>query len=120
MKAKNIILLKSIILCGLGLLCASCKSTQLYNWHNYQDNYYSYVKNADDKSLFALIKTYERILNKQDKVRGVVPPGIYADYGWLLANSGKLSEAKEMFAKELELYPESEIFVKSLLKRLEK
>ena len=30
------------------------------------------------------------------------------------------AEAKEMFAKELELYPESEIFVKSLLKRLEK
>jgi hypothetical protein len=25
-----------------------------------------------------------------------------------------------MFAKELELYPESEVFVKSLLKRLEK
>ena len=117
MKAKNIILLKSIILCGLGLLCASCKSTQLYN---YQDDYYSYVKNADDKSLECLIKTYERIINKQDKDRGVVPPGIYADYGWLLANSGKLSEAKEMFAKELELYPESEIFVKSLLKRLEK
>lgn len=120
MKRRIINLLKSIILCGLGLLFISCGSTKLYNWHDYQDDYYSYMKNADDKSLESLIKTYEKLINKQDKVRGVVPPGIYADYGWLLANSGKLSEAKEMFAKELELYPESEIFVKSLLKRLEK
>ena len=31
---------------------------------------------------------------------------------------GKTAEAKEMFAKEIELYPESEVFIGSILKGL--
>ena len=103
------------------LFTFSCASTkQLYSWYDYQEDYYHYLKNADEKSLDKLIKTYDKIIEDQKATRGVVPPGIYADYGYLLLEKGKATEAKAMFAKEIELYPESEVFIASILKRFEK
>ena len=101
----------------LALLVMSCGSTQLYSWYNYQNDYYHYLKNADEKSQTRLTETYQKIIDKQTETRGVVPPGIYADYGWLLLQNGKSEEGKAMLMKEVELYPESEVFVGSLLKR---
>ena len=95
-------------------------SKPLYSWYDYQKDYYNYIKKADNKSLDELIKTYEKIIEKQKATRGTVPPGVYADYGYILMKKGKTAEAKAMFAKEVELYPESEVFVGSILKRLAK
>lgn len=103
------------------LFVVSCASTKkLYSWYDYQKDYYHYLKNADQESYDKLIKTYDKIIAEQKEIRGIVPPGIYADYGYLLMEKGKTAEAKEMFAKEIELYPESEVFIGSILKRLEK
>lgn len=100
---------------------ASCASTKkMYSWYSYQSDYYHFLKNADENSYNKLIKTYDKIIQNQKEVRGVVPPGIYADYGYLLMEKGKEAEAKEMFAKEIELYPESAVFIGSILKRFEK
>ena len=66
------------------------------------------------------LHSYEKIIAEQKESRGVVPPGIYADYGYLLMENGKASEAKAMFAKEIELYPESEVFIGSIMKRFGK
>lgn len=112
---------KAALACLLGtalVLFASCGSTKLYSWHNYQEDYYHFVKNNDKKSLESLIKTYDKIIQKQNETRGIVPPGIYADYGYILIESGKTAEGKAMLAKEIELYPESEVFVGAILKRV--
>lgn len=105
-------------LLGAVFVLASCTTTQ-YGWYSYQEDYYRYVKYADEKSAKQLAKTYEKIIKKQGGERKVVPPGIYADYGWLLIESGKSSEAKEMFLKEIEYYPESSVFISNILKRLD-
>ena len=102
----------------LALLLSSCASTKLYSWYNYQADYYHYVKNNDKKTLDDLVATYEKVIATQKATRGVVPPGIYADYGFLLIQNGKTTEGKAMLAKELELYPESKVFVGSILKRI--
>lgn len=112
--------IKLISIFAFVLLAMSCTSTKLYSWYDYQEDYYHFQKEADKDSLDDLIKTYQKIIDNQKETRGIVPPGIYADYGWLLAQSGKVKEAKEMLAKEIELYPESEVFVGSILKRLGK
>ncbi|MBQ9206171.1 MAG: DUF4810 domain-containing protein [Treponema sp.] len=103
---------------GAVLALASCTSTQ-YGWYDYQEDYYRYVKFADEKSAKELTKTYEKIIKRQGGARKIVPPGIYADYGWLLAENGKTSQAKEMFLKEIEYYPESSVFISNILKRLD-
>jgi hypothetical protein len=57
--------------------------------------------------------------------RGVVnlpvfstPPGIYADYAYVLLQIGKTEEGKALLLKEIELYPESKIFIDRILKML--
>ncbi len=120
MKKSLVKALKLSAVAGVALLAMSCASTGLYSWYSYQEDYYHYLKNSDKDSLAALTKTYEKIIEKQYATRGTVPPGIYADYGWMLLQSGKTNEGKAMLAKEIELYPESEVFVGSILKRYAK
>ena len=117
MKKSLVNILKLSAAASLALLAMSCGSTQLYSWYNYQSDYYHYLKNADENSQTRLTETYQKIIDRQRESRGVVPPGIYADYGWLLLQNGKSEEGKAMLMKEVELYPESEVFVGSLLKR---
>lgn len=101
------------------LVITSCGSTpKLYSWYNYQSDYYNYVKKQDEKSLKDLLETYQKIIDQQKETRGIVPPGIYADYGYFLIESGKKTEGKAMLAKELELYPESAVYVEAMLKRV--
>ncbi|MBQ8013553.1 MAG: DUF4810 domain-containing protein [Treponema sp.] len=110
------------IISGIALFSAlsifiSCSSTQ-YEWYSYQEDYYRYVKKSDEESQKKLIKTYEKMIKKPGGERNVVPPGIYADYGYILLEKGKTTEAKEAFLKEIELYPESATFISGILKRL--
>nr|WP_318715624.1 DUF4810 domain-containing protein [uncultured Treponema sp.] len=110
--------LLAVFSASLVVLLASCGTTRMYSWYNYQEDYYNYVKKSDKESMENLIKTYDMIITKQTESRGIVPPGIYADYGYLLLQSGKTKEGKAMLEKEVELYPESAVFVNSLLKRV--
>lgn len=121
MKKSMVRIARLAVIFMFALLVVSCASTKkLYSWYDYQEDYYHYLKNADGESYDKLIATYDKIIAEQKETRGVVPPGIYADYGYLLMEKGKTAEAKAMFAKEIELYPESEVFIGSILKRFEK
>lgn len=120
MKKSLVNACKVAIIASVALLAMSCGSTQLYSWYTFQSDYYHYLKNADEDSQKKLAETYQKIIETQKETRGVVPPGIYADYGWMLLQDGKTDEGKAMLAKEIELYPESEAFVGSILKRYEK
>lgn len=105
----------------IALIAVSCKMAKpLYNWEKYDRDSYTYLKKQDDKSTANLLETYQKIIAKQDKTRGVVPPGIYADYGLLLIENARAEEGKKMLEKEIELYPESKIFIDRILKTLEK
>lgn len=103
------------------LFVVSCTSSQktLYNWADYQQESYDYVKNSTDASLDDLLKTYEVMINKQTGTRQTVPPGICADYGYLLVKKGKKAEGIAMMKKEVALYPESAAFMSQIIKKLE-
>ena len=105
------------------LLCfASCTTTQapLYTWDKYYITSYNYLKDNDEKAMQELIKTYQNIINKQYGARKTVPPGIYADYGFLLLQADRNDEGKKMLQMEIALYPESAVFINRILKMLEK
>lgn len=101
------------------ILLASCAPQKLYTWGNYDKTSYNYLKNSDEKSIQLLIEDYQKIIDKQKGTRGVVPPGIYADYGYLLLQEGKTEQGKNMLKKEIALYPESKIFIDRVLKMLD-
>ena len=98
---------------------SSCGTTSLYNWSSYTNDTYQYVKKGDDESSGKLLETYQKIIDDQQKtVRQTVPPGIYGDYGYFLVKAGKIEEGKEFLNKEKELYPESALFIDSILKKI--
>lgn len=102
------------------LVLASCSTQKpLYTWSKYEISSYNYLKNNDEKSTVELIKTYEDIIKKQNGSRKVVPPGVYADYGFILLQADKTIEGKAMLQQEIALYPESEIFIGRILKMIE-
>lgn len=102
-------------------LLTSCVTEKpLYSWYTYEKSSYNYLKNSDDKSVEDLITSYQSIIEKQKGTRKVVPPGVYADYGFILIQANKVKEGKAMLLKEVELYPESKVFVDRILKMIEK
>jgi hypothetical protein len=111
---------KVIFILGTVLLLSSCTVQKpLYSWAKYETASYNYLKNSDEKSTQALIENYQKIIENQTGSRNVPPPGIYADYGYVLLQVGKTSEGKALLIKETELYPESKFFIDRILKMLE-
>jgi hypothetical protein len=112
---------KVIFLAVSVFLVLSCTTQKpLYTWANYEVTSYNYLKNSDEKSTQELIETYKQIIEKQKGSRGMVPPGVYADYGFLLLQANKTEEGKAMLLKEISLYPEAQVFIDRILKKLEK
>ena len=135
---------------GLVVLSSCGPTYTLYNWGGtsggatvYEDLSYKSYKTQTPESLCALLVAYEQMVNNPNELRQVPPPGICAEYGYLLlkpetavtfmnaaTNRQKAvygsadysalftAKGKEMLQKEMELYPESVKFIGPLLKKL--
>jgi hypothetical protein len=112
---------KTLFIASCMLFLVACApQTTLYNWGKYQEASYSYVKTNTDEDLEKLLKEYQYIIDNQKAGRKTIPPGIYADYGYLLVMQGKTQEGIALMKMEIALYPESAIFIEGIIKRLEK
>ena len=145
--------MKKILVLFVATFClTSCGlfTTTLYYWGGEQSGATTYenlaYKNYDKQtpeSICKLICMYEELVNYPGGSRSVPPPGICAEYGYLLlipenadifakyATSSQKKEfsstdyatifpemGKEMMLKEMELYPESAKFIAPLIERL--
>jgi len=111
---------QNLLIATIGLLICSCTTTkELYDWKGYDDAVYSYTRNRDEKSLENIVNVYNKLISNRVGSRNMPPPGICADYGYILIENGNLEKGKELLIKETELYPESKIFIDRILKRFE-
>lgn len=100
---------------------ASCTSTKsLYSWYDYENATYTYSKKATPELYTKMISEYAKMTEKQKGTRGVVPPGLNAEYGYLLYKEGKKEEGLKYLNKEIELYPESKSYISRIIKQIEK
>lgn len=104
---------------------AGCATTSgklpLYNWSSYTQDTYKYIKQGEEENIETLFATYQWIFDNQTgTIRETVPPGVCADYGYLLVRAGRVEEGKAFLKKEKELYPESARFVDSIIKKIER
>lgn len=142
-----------IVVLGLSLLLGSCTTkTYLYNWGSYRSSkgasdyevtMYDYYHTQSPQSVCALLCQYEYMVKHPGGTRGVIPPGICAEYGYLLLQAetaatflshatkkqketygpmgdyGPLFREKgmEMLQREMELYPESSVFIEPLIQK---
>jgi hypothetical protein len=107
MKAKVIIIIMFMAFGALG-----CVPSTKYHWGNYENSLFRYYKNPSEVkelagSLFMIIKKGE-----QD---GRVPPGLYAEYGYLLFVTGNAEEAVAYFEKEKNIWPESSVLMDKMI-----
>ena len=112
---------KILVMAAVSIFAISCSPTKpLYSWKGYDDAVYAYTKTSDEKSNENLIKVYEKLIKNSGGSRQVPPPGVCADYGYILIKKGETAKGKELLVKETILYPESKVFIDRILKRFEK
>ena len=112
---------KLIIAAVCMIAFTSCATqTSLYSWYDSEDATYQYTKRGSDELLTKAMAQYEMVINKQKGVRKVVPPGVNAEYGYLLYKAGKKEEGLALLREEIKTYPESERFISRIINQLEK
>ncbi|MFA6541286.1 MAG: DUF4810 domain-containing protein [Bacteroidota bacterium] len=100
------------------ILFIGCKPETQFFWGNYSKTLYDYKKNPDDKTLAEHKKSLTEIILQSSKKHKPVPPGVYAELGYLTVREGNETEGNEYFKKEMLYYPESKVFIEKLLNEL--
>lgn len=104
-----------------GFLLYSCSVQRpLYSWYNTEDATYQYTKRGTDELLTKAMAQYELVIKKQKGSRQVTPPGVNAEYGFLLYKAGKKDEGISLMKEEIQLYPESEKYISRIINQLTK
>ena len=144
---------KVFVAAAAAVMLSSCSMNKaLYYWGGTQNGatayehlaYQSYDKQTP-KSICNLVAVYEDMVTNPGGVRQVPPPGICAEYGYLLLQPGTAEtflnhataaqkklfasgdyaalfqdRGQEMLRKEMEYYPESAWFIEPLFQKLVK
>lgn len=92
----------------------------MYVWLNYSDSLYSLKKNPTPETLATHKEVLLKIMEESKEAELRVPPGVYAEYGYLLFQEGQVTEAVQYFDKEATTYPESREFIERLKLRIAK
>lgn len=112
---------KIFFLVGCVIALSSCTTQKtLYSWYDSEDATYTYTKRGTDETLTKAMAQYEKVIKKQKGIRKTVPPGVNAEYGFLLYKAGKKEEGLALLKEEIKVYPESEKFISRIIKQLEK
>ncbi|MDD2897342.1 MAG: DUF4810 domain-containing protein [Desulfuromonadaceae bacterium] len=99
------------------LLITGCAPSSRYVWENYDQKLYDHYKNPAEADLFA--EGLKNTIEEGDK-SGKVPPGIYAEYGFVLYERGKIQESLIYFQKEHDKWPESRILMSKMVANAQK
>ena len=105
------------VLLAIGALCllAGCATNQhKYQWGKYDPSLYDYYK--DPTKLGELDASLAAIVNAADSNKALVPPGIYAEYGYLKLLQGNNTQAIDMFKQEEARWPEAKVFMDRMIK----
>ncbi len=106
--------MRSIAVVGftLGILFLGGCATRPVNYHygNYSRTLYRVKKDSTEESRAKHRASLQEIISTSERKGWRVPPGIYFEYGYILATEGNV-DADRFFELEVKTYPESERFV---------
>lgn len=129
------------------MMFSSCSTTSMYYWgpmseniSRYERSVYDYYKYQSPESICKMIETYQDIIVKCSANEKMIPPGICAEFGYILLNPENeayfneyASKAQkkmmkgivffeygvEMMKKEIALYPESRKLLAPIIERID-
>jgi hypothetical protein len=109
-----------LIACTFTLTACHKPQPLLYHYNDYSNAYYAYKKDMSPESLLKLqLAMEEAIGNAGESKSGRVPPGMYANVGYIYLKSGNPQKAITAFTKEKKTYPESAHFMDRMIKKVE-
>ena len=104
----------TIAIAAVALGTVGCVTKQThYRWGNYDDVLYANYKNPQDRQVF--VASLKAIILDAEKQGVIVPPGIYAEYGYALYEEGNRAEAIAYFTEERNTWPESQVFMEKMI-----
>jgi len=95
---------------------AGCAAPALYDWGDYGDSLELCYEKENTRQAEQILQ--EQIVAYATGKR--IPPGVYADYGFLLFRRGDTGGALAYFEKEKNRYPESALLMDKLIERIKK
>ena len=95
-------------------MAAGCATHQRYNWGSYDPSLYGYYKNP--AKVGELSSSLAAVIDAASTDHATVPPGIYAEYGYLQLQQGKNLAAVDLFQQEESHWPESKVFMDRMIK----
>lgn len=95
------------------LLLANCAPKTLYSWNGYDDVVLEYYKNPAEREEF--VEALAEIIVEAEE-SGNIPPGLYAEYGYVFYEEGVYDQAIVYFQKEHAVWPESRFFMNKMIR----
>lgn len=89
-----------------------CGVHSRYNWSGYDTKIYQHYKNPAEREKF--VEALREIIDNAEP-EGKVPPGIYAEYGFVMYEEGNNQQAVFYYQKEADKWPESRAFMTKLI-----
>lgn len=99
------------------MFSTGCATQTLYDWGNYERSLSAQFVDHDPESVRQNLEETLAGLRQHDPRR--IPPGLYADYGFLMFQRGDLGHAIESFRREAELFPESRALMDKLIAKVQ-
>ncbi|MCZ4279153.1 DUF4810 domain-containing protein [Kiloniella laminariae] len=103
----------AVLLMSGAIFLSACAAPEKYHWGSYEQDLLTYYK--DNGQQIILVENLGMMIEKGEE-QGRVPPGIYAEYGYLLLESGKFDDSVTFFRKEQESWPESETLMNAMIR----
>jgi len=110
----------SILGISCWILLNGCAQKQLYYFGDYSNTLYMNEKFHDEESLLEHKQELEQIISESENRKMSVPPGIYAELGFLNLKSNNTKEAIMLFQTEAKIYPESKFLMDRLIQMANK
>ncbi len=104
-------ILRLMLLVFITTALYGCSSTR-YHWDGYDDKLYSYYKTPAESE--RLVEGLYEII-QEGEAENRIPPGIYAEYGYMMYERGRFPEAAIWFGKERDKWPESRFFMERMI-----
>ncbi len=101
---------RRLALVTAAVLLAGCATQQAkYDWGQHDQKLYAYYKAP--ANLLEFSDALSAIVKAAETKHTRVPPGVYAEYGYLQLQAGKTKEAADLFGLEAAHWPESKVFM---------
>lgn len=101
------------------LTTTACAAPPLFHWGQYEESLYARHQDLSEQGQAVAFKMLEVTIQEAEAAKSRVPPGVYADYGYLLFKQGKVEDAVVYFRKEAETYAESKYLMESIISRIQ-